>query len=253
MEKMKISIVTTTYNSAATIADTLRSVADQSYNNIEHVIVDGASTDNTLDIVSRFPHVSTVISEKDKGIYNAMNKGFRLATGDYIGILNSDDFFTDDKVIERVASVLSDPNIDAVIGDAKVVDKNNIEKVVRYSSAKNWTPRQFLKGIMPAHASYYARKSVYDQHGLFREDYKICADYELMVRHIHHGKLNYKYMDMCFVTMRAGGASNGSLRKIIDRNKEIMRAIRQNGLKTNVFRMATKFVPRMMEFVKTTP
>ena len=250
---IKISIVTTAYNSAETIEDTLRSVADQSYKNIEHIVIDGASMDDTMTIANRFPHISKKVSEPDSGIYNAMNKGFKLATGDYIGVLNSDDYLTHNEVIAEVVSKIEETATDAVIGDIKVVDRQNVSKVVRYASSKNFKKAHLAKGIMPPHATYYAKRSVYDTWGYFKEDYKICADYELVTRHMVQGDIDIEYVDTCFVTMRAGGVSNGSLKKIIERNKEIMRAIRENNLDTNIFKFLSKFFPRMLEFINPRP
>ena len=171
---MKVSIITCTYNSAATIADTIRSVNAQTYPNIEHIIVDGLSKDNTLEIVKQYAGERQIIkSEKDSGIYDAFNKGIRMATGDIIGVLNSDDFFTVDNIIEQVVNAFNKENIDAVYGDIHFVNSDNLNKCIRYYSSKSFRPWMMRMGFMFAHPSFYVKREYYENLGLYKTDYKI--------------------------------------------------------------------------------
>ena len=221
---MKVSIVTGTYNSAKTIKDTIESVLSQTYTNIEYIIIDGVSKDNTLDIVNSYGvKITKVISEKDKGIYDAMNKGVSLATGDIVGILNSDDFFTDNRVIERVVESFKNNDLDAVYGDIHFVNDNDLNKTVRYYSSRIFRPSLMRLGFMPAHPSFYVRRECYNKYGLFDLSYKIGADFELLLRFIKVNKIKIKYLNFDFVTMRTGGASTAG----IGSNKQILLDIKR--------------------------
>jgi glycosyltransferase involved in cell wall biosynthesis len=246
---MTVSIITATYNSAKTVADTLQSIASQTYLNIEHIIVDGASKDNTLDIVRQFPHVAKVISEPDKGIYDAMNKGLKMATGDIIGILNSDDFYDATNLIQKVVDAFEQQQIDAVFGDVTFVQPNNLKKIVRYYSSKHFHPKKFEFGYMPAHPTFFTKKETYEKYGVFKTNYHISADYELLIRLLYVHKLKYQYLNYSMVTMRAGGVSNSSLKHIYILNKEIVRACAENGIKTNMFKLSLKFFRKISEFI----
>jgi len=245
----KISVITACYNSANTIADTMASVASQSYDNIEHIVVDGLSKDKTIEVVERFPHVAQIIQEKDKGMYDAINKGINASTGDIVGILNSDDFFTHDEVLKKVSEAFESKNIESVFGDVKFVSPEDPEKVVRYYSCKGWEPRKFGLGYMPAHPTFYARKECFDKYGDYQIDYKICADYELVIRFLHTNRVTYKYIDDCMVTMRAGGISNEGIKSRITLNKEIVRACRENGIKTNLLKLGLMKFTKIKEFI----
>lgn len=248
---MKISIITTTFNSAATIKDTLESVNTQTYSNIEHIIVDGASTDKTLEIVRKYgKRVATVISEPDKGIYDAMNKGIKAATGDVVGILNSDDFFTSDDLLSVVAKTFQENKIDALYGDIHFVNPDNLNKTVRYYSSKIFKPSLFRLGFMPAHPSFYMKRECYQKHGLYSLDYKIASDYDLLIRYLYKEKLNYKYLEKDFVTMRTGGASTENLNSRITLNKEILRACKKYGINTNMFLLSLKYFYKIFELRK---
>ena len=182
---MKISIITVTYNSTATIAMCIASVQKQSYHNIEHIIIDGASKDNTVTIINSMPNrVTKIISEPDLGIYDAMNKGINLASGEIIGILNSDDFFTSEDVVKKIAAAFKSNTIDVVNGDVCFVNPGNLKKVVRYYSSKMFKPSLFRFGFMPAHPGFYVRRKCYEELGLYKTDYKIAADYELLIRYL---------------------------------------------------------------------
>jgi glycosyltransferase involved in cell wall biosynthesis len=245
---MKVSIITATFNSSAHIADCVKSINDQTYHDIEHIIVDGASKDNTLDIVNSTPNrVRKIISEPDKGIYDAMNKGIQAATGDVIGILNSDDFFTSDDVIQTVVESFNNYAIDALYGDVHFVSPDNLSKSVRYYSSSVFKPSLFRFGFMPAHPSFYMKKECYDKYGLYALDYKIASDYDLLIRYLYKEKIKYKYIKKDFVTMRTGGVSTENFNSRVTLNKEIVRACRKYGIYTNMFMLSLKYLYKIFE------
>lgn len=245
---MRISIITATFNSSAHIADCVKSINDQTYHDIEHIIVDGASKDNTLDIVNGIPNrVEKIISEPDKGIYDAMNKGIQAATGDVIGILNSDDFFTSDDVIQTVVESFNNYAIDALYGDVHFVSPDNLSKSVRYYSSSVFKPSLFRFGFMPAHPSFYMKKECYDKYGLYALDYKIASDYDLLIRYLYKEKIKYKYIKKDFVTMRTGGVSTENFNSRVTLNKEIVRACRKYGIYTNMLMLSLKYFYKIFE------
>jgi glycosyltransferase involved in cell wall biosynthesis len=231
---MKISVITATYNSAATVADTLKSVAAQDYPHIEHICVDGLSKDNTVDIIKSYPHVAKWVSEKDKGLYDAINKGIRMATGDVVGILNSDDFFPSADVYAAVA----------------FVNPGNMQKVIRHYSSAKFRPAKFKYGYMPAHPSFYAKKELFEKIGYYQTDYKIAADYELLMRMMFTHKINSVYVPKTFVYMRTGGVSNQTLKSRYVLNREIVRACRENGVQTNMVLLSLKYFSKVGEYIK---
>ncbi len=248
---MKVSIITTTYNSAQTLKDTLESVNDQDYDNIEHIIVDGASTDNTLELVEKYgKRVKTIISEPDKGIYDAMNKGINAATGDIVGILNSDDFFTSNDVISTITETFRNNNIDALYADLHFVNPNNLDKCVRYYSSGIFRPSLFRFGFMPAHPTFYMKKSCYEKYGLYALDYKIASDYDLLIRYLYKERIKYKYIKKDFVTMRTGGVSTESFKSRVTLNKEIVKACKKYGIYTNLFLLSLKYAYKIFELRK---
>ncbi|HLZ17458.1 MAG TPA: glycosyltransferase family 2 protein [Cyclobacteriaceae bacterium] len=247
---MKISLITVSFNSAATIADTVESIRSQDYPDIEYIVVDGASTDGTVEILKSFAtEIDQWISEPDKGIYDAMNKAIRRATGEVVGILNSDDFYSARDIVSQVAAAFGDAQVDAVFGDLVFVDPHNLKKVVRkYSSAK-WYPEKFARGFMPAHPTFFVRRKYYEQIGLFKTDYKIAADYELLIRFLYVHKLKYKYLPINMVTMRRGGVSSSGIRSNIILNDEIIRGCRENGIRTNIFKVYPKYFIKLFELL----
>ena len=249
---MKVSIITVAFNSAATIAHCMQSVLDQSYSNIEYIVVDGLSKDNTLNIVREFEPLFAGkmrwISEKDNGIYDAMNKGLHMATGDVVGILNSDDFFTDNDVIEKVAQAFTDDKIDAVYGDVHFVRETNLSRCVRYYSSAGFRPGWLRFGIMPAHPSFYARKEVFQKDVLYKTDYKIGGDFEMMVRLFKRFDIKTKYLPMVFVTMRMGGASTKNVGSRLTLLREDTRACRENGVYTHPLLICLKYFYKVLEF-----
>lgn len=231
---MRITIVTATYNSGRTLRDTMESVLGQSYRDIEHIIVDGGSRDNTMDIVRelepRYQGRLRYISERDRGIYDAMNKGIGMASGDVVGMLNSDDFLTSPHVIETIASALSTGGNDAVYGDIHFVDGENPGKCVRYYSSRSFRPWMMRLGFQPAHPSFYCRKSVYDRYGAFDIEFRIAADFENLLRLIYINRISTAYIPMDCVTMRTGGASTSGLRSHMSILSDHFRAYLKHGI-----------------------
>jgi glycosyltransferase involved in cell wall biosynthesis len=229
---MKLSILTVTYNSSETVAETLESVKNQTYSNIEHIIIDGASKDNTLEIVKEYPHIAKIISEPDEGIYDAMNKGVKLATGDVIGILNSDDIFASNEIIANITSIFqNNENIDAVYGNISYFKTEEPEKIVRYWKSKPYYDTFFEDGEVPPHPSLFVRKKVYDEIGLYYPYFKICSDYEFMLRMLKLHNYKSYYLDTTFVKMRMGGTSTQGFKSYWITTKELKEAWNRNNLR----------------------
>lgn len=250
---MKISLITVTYNSGSTLRDTIKSVLLQTYHDIEYIIVDGLSKDNTMDIVkeyeSRFNGRLLWLSEKDKGLYDAMNKGIKMATGEVIGMLNSDDFFTSNSVIKNVVDNFSN-EIDAIYGDVHFVNPSDLNKSVRYYSSKTFRRSLMKLGFMPAHPSFYCRKSCFDVYGVYKTNYKIAADFDLLLRFIYVGNISTKYLPIDMVTMRLGGASTNGLQSLLCIMNEHIRSFKENGVKSNRFLLSLRYLYKLMEFVR---
>jgi glycosyltransferase involved in cell wall biosynthesis len=247
---MKISIITATYNSATTLRDTLETVKAQDHPDIEHILVDGGSGDGTVSMIKSYSHVAKFVSEKDKGLYDAINKGIRMSTGDIVGILNSDDFFPHSSVISDIVGAFQQQDVDAVYGDIAFVRPENLRKVVRHYSSKKFHPRKFAYGYMPAHPSFYVKKKFYDQYGLYKLDYKIAADYELLMRFLHSNHLKTAYLPEVIVYMRTGGVSNKNFLSRYVLNKEIIKACKENGVNTNMFVISLKYFSKVFEYIK---
>lgn len=227
----KVSIVTVSFNSRETIGDTLQSVSDQSYGDIEHIIVDGGSTDDTMAIVaSRGQRVARAISEPDRGIYDALNKGIALASGEVIGLLNSDDVLASPSSVEKIMAVFRDPEIEACHSDLVYVERHNPEKIYRYWKSAQLTPKLLDVGFVPAHPTLYLRRSVYDRAGWFDESYGIAADYEFMLRTFRKFTPRAVYLPEILVIMRNGGASGGSLRSVLGQNQSVRAAQLAHGV-----------------------
>lgn len=249
MGNLKVSIITVSYNSVKTISDTIKSVLSQLYPNIQYIIIDGSSTDGTIELVKSFgKSISKFVSEPDNGIYDAINKGIRLATGNIVGIINSDDFFYDNNVIERVVESFKENEIDAVFGDAQFVDPIKTSKIVRYYSSKYFKTGKFKYGFMPAHPSFYVKRELFEKLGYYKVDYKIAADFELLLRFLYINRIKYKYLEIPFLSMRIGGVSNKSILSKYILNKEIYRACKENGIQTNYFLLYFKYFIKMFEF-----
>lgn len=247
---MKISIITVTYNSAKTISDTLKSISSQDYTDIEHIIVDGNSQDETLQLVREFTHVSKVISEKDDGIYHAMNKGIKMATGDVIGILNSDDVYARTDVLSKIANLFADKNIKASYGDLQYVKATDMTKVVRSWKSGKFKPSYFYFGWMPPHPTFFVRKEVYEKVGLFNTSLKSAADYELMLRILFKNQFQAAYLPEILVKMRTGGVSNSSLVQRVLANRQDRLAWKINELKPYFFTLYLKPLRKIFQFLK---
>jgi glycosyltransferase len=246
---MKVSIITPSFNSAHTIRDTLESVRNQSFPSVEHLVIDGASHDNTLDIVQKFNGSVQCFSEPDKGIYDAMNKGIRKAAGDVIGILNSDDFYSTPEVLAEVAALFEEKDCDAVYGDLVYVDNKDINKVVRRWNAGPFRSSKFLYGWMPPHPTFFVRRQVYEKYGVFDTSLKTSADYELMLRFLYRYQIQVAYLPQCLVCMRTGGQSNASLKHRLDANREDRLAWKINGLKPRFYTTILKPIHKIPQFL----
>lgn len=247
-----ISIITATFNSAKTLKDTIQSVLRQTNKDFEYLIIDGGSTDETIDMVksyeSEFSGRLKWVSEKDQGIYDAMNKGIKMASGDVVGILNSDDYFTSDDILQTVDNAFKSHEIDAIYGDIHFIRDGNPQKCVRYYSSRMFRPFWLRFGFMPAHPSFYCKREVFEKAGLYSLDYKIGADYEMMVRLFKRHKIKSLYVNKDFVTMRTGGASNNNVRSRLTLIEEDVKACRVNGIYTNRFFIMLKFLYKIFEF-----
>lgn len=249
---MKISIITATYNSAAHIADCVKSVYDQSYRNIEHIIIDGASKDKTLDIINSLPNrVEKIVSEPDKGIYDAMNKGIKSATGDIIGILNSDDFFnTPDVITEIAAEFQKDSKLDGVYTNLYYVKQNDPQQVVRHWVSKPFKDNSFFKGWHPPHPTLYLKRSVYEKYGIFNLDFSLAADFELMLRFFERYKIKTNYLPITTIRMRLGGVTSKNLKNVKKQNLECVKAFEKNGFNPPVFYSAYRLFPKLLQYLK---
>ena len=228
---MKVSIITISFNAMVTIEKTLLSVANQSYENIEHIIVDGNSKDNTIEICNSFSHVSKITSEPDKGVYDAFNKGLKLATGDVVGFLNADDVFFSEDSVKEIASAFIKNNTEIVYGNLDYVNENG--KVIR-----NWISKPYKKGLvkkawMPAHPSFYCKKEVYDRLGGYNDSFKIAGDFELCIRFLEVNKVSSYYLNKKLVKMLVGGISNSGLKSKLTIFKEELRAFNINNISVN--------------------
>lgn len=251
---MKISLITVTFNSDATLRNTIQSVLLQSYTNIEYIVIDGLSKDKTVDIIKeyepQFKGRMKWISEKDEGLYDAMNKGIKMATGDVIGILNSDDFFTSNEVLKCVSKVMEAESVDAIYGDIHFVKADNIDKCVRYYSSKIFRRKLMRLGFIPAHPSFYCRKECFEKYGLYKTDYKICADFDLLLRFIYVHRINIKYLSMDMVTMRMGGVSTSGLKSRFLVTKEHRRFLSENGVKSNYLLLSLRYIYKLKEYIQ---
>ena len=249
---MKISIITATFNSGATLRDTIESILDQTYSDYEILVMDGGSSDNTKDIVDEFtPKFHGRLkwfSEKDKGLYDAMNKGINHATGDVIGILNSDDFYADEYVLESIANSIRD--VDTVYGDLVFVNPNNTNQVLRQWIGSQHQPGSFMKGWHPAHPTFYARRELFEKFGGFDISFDVSADFELMFRFLEKGQAKSRYVPHTFVKMRLGGESTGSIMKIIQGNKNVLRAFKKNGYKVPRLYLFRRLAPKALNMIK---
>ncbi len=247
---MKVSLVTVVWNNVLTIRNAIDSVLNQTYEDIEYIIVDGASTDGTVEIVQSYGNkINKFISEKDNGLYDAMNKGLSLATGEVIGILNSDDFYIDEFVIEKVVKEFKEKKVDSFYADLIYVKAENLYKTVRYYDSSNCKPKNFKYALYPAHPTFFVKKEIYDKFGVFKTDYKIGADFDIMVRFLYTNKISYSYINEPIIKMRMGGVST-SFSSIWINSLEQLRVCRENGIKTNIFNILMKYPIKLLGMIK---
>jgi glycosyltransferase involved in cell wall biosynthesis len=248
---MKVSIITVCYNSEGTIEDTIKSVLQQDFTEIEYIIVDGLSSDGTMGIVKQYADkISKIVSEKDKGLYDAINKGIGLATGDIIGFLHSDDIYENNGVISAVVKKISEHKTDSLYADLLYVEKNNVNKVRRYWKSKPFKDNLFLKGWMPPHPTFFVKKEIYNRLGVFNLSLKSAADYELMLRFLHKNKISSTYLPQVIIRMRMGGKSNVTLMNRIKGNQEDRLAWKLNNLKPGLLTLIMKPLSKISQFYK---
>ncbi len=246
---MKISVVTVCFNSARTLADTIESVSGQTHTETEHIVVDGASTDGTVEMLHQHQgSLARVVSEPDRGIYDAMNKGFALATGEVIGTLNSDDTFAGPTVLERIAREFEDPAVDACYGDLIYVGRDEPDRIVRYWKSKPYEDGLFAAGWMPPHPTFYIRRRAYERHGGFDLSYRFQADFDFTLRMLSVHRLKSAYIPETLVKMRMGGVTNNRLTNVVKGNIEAYRACRSHGVNVTPFFMVRKVVSRIGQF-----
>jgi glycosyltransferase involved in cell wall biosynthesis len=244
---LKVSVITVSYNSNATIEDAILSVSGQTHENKEHIVIDGGSIDGTYERILKNRHrLSNFISEKDRGIYDAMNKGLNLADGDVIGFLNSDDIYADNSILAEVVYRMKSNGLDCVFGDLVYVDQHDTNRIVRYYSSKDFSLKQISIGYMPAHPTIFFHKSVYEKYGLFKIDYKISGDFEYVARVFRNRELRYAYIPKIMVKMRTGGTSTRNLRSSWILNMEVLRACRENGINTNILKLFLKYPSKIL-------
>jgi glycosyltransferase involved in cell wall biosynthesis len=248
---LKISIITVAYNAAETIENTLLSVSRQTFRDIEYVVIDGGSTDGTQVVVtSHGDYISKFLSEPDYGIYDAMNKGLALATGDVIGFLNADDAYANNNVLSRVAETMECHCLDALFGDVAFYHRENPDRIVRRYSSAYFRPDRIAWGWMPAHPAVFVKREVFLKTGPFRTDYRIAGDFEFVARVFWKQSLRYRYLPEVLVNMRLGGVSTGGWRNTVLLNKEVLRACRENGIQTNMLKILSKYPVKLLEYFR---
>ena len=249
--KPLITVITVVFNGAETLRDTIESVMKQNYDNVEYIVVDGGSSDATVDILRQYDHVIDYwFSEKDSGIYDAMNKGIALCSGDYVGMLNSDDMFVDGSVLQAIADRFCQTQVDAVFSCLNIVDKTDLKKILRKYRVAKLTSALLRIGVMPPHPTFYCKRACYERGGMYKTDYKIAADFEMLVRLLIRQKIAWSFIDKVTVTMRSGGVSNSGFMAGVILNSEIVRACKENGLYSHWLFMALKLPIRLLELIR---
>ncbi|MDR1275714.1 MAG: glycosyltransferase [Candidatus Accumulibacter sp.] len=248
---LKITVVTVSFNAVRTIGRTLDSVAAQDHPAIEHLVIDGASSDGTLGVIeSRGKNLARFVSEPDKGIYDAMNKGLDLATGDVVCFLNADDFYATPQVLGRVADKLESLGVDALVGDLAYFSPDDPDRVVRRFNSGRFSPKRLAYGWMPAHAAFFMKREIYERVGRFKIDYRIAGDFEFIARAFSKESIRYCYFPEILVKMQLGGISNVGLGARLLSNREILRACRENGLETGVWKLSLRYPLKLLELLK---
>lgn len=248
---MKLSVITVCFNSEQTIEGALQSVAMQRGAVVEHVVVDGASTDGTMKVLEAHRHnLAHVISEPDHGIYDAMNKGVRVASGDVIGFLNSDDVYADENVLAKVGDTMERHHLEALFGDVAFYRPESPDRMVRRYSSARFRPDRIAWGWMPAHPALFVRRELFENLGLFKPDYRIAGDFEFVARAFRRPGLRYRYFPEVLVNMRVGGVSTGGWRNTMLLNKEVLRACKENGIPTNMLKILSKYPAKLLEYIR---
>lgn len=248
---MKISVITVCYNSQATIERSIQSVVDQQWPDVEHIVIDGGSNDGTLEILERFrPHLASLVSEPDKGIYDAMNKGLARASGEVVCFLNADDQYADPTVLTEVAQQMRMHKLDALVADVGFFKAGEPTRMIRRYRSDRFSPQKLAWGWMPAHPGFFLKREVAQRVGLFKTDYRIAGDYEFVVRAFHGHQLRYRHLPRVLVHMQAGGASNKGWRAKILLNLEVLRACRENGVSTNMAKILSKYPAKLLEMLR---
>ncbi|MFD2999132.1 glycosyltransferase family 2 protein [Pontibacter toksunensis] len=247
---MKVSIITIVYNNCQTIADAIESVLDQSYPNIEYIVVDGLSTDGTVDVVKSYDNrITKFISGEDRGLYDAINKGIGMASGDVIGFLHSDDMFNSKDSIKAVADAFRAHNTDSIYADLVYVDREKPEKIIRNWKSGKFNREKFIYGWMPPHPTFYVKREVYERLGLYNTGFRSAADYELMLRFLYKYSISTVYVPECLVRMRTGGKSNVTIKNRIRANKEDYSAWRINGLQPRFYTRFLKPLRKLTQYL----
>jgi glycosyltransferase involved in cell wall biosynthesis len=247
--QMQISIITVCYNAEETIEDTIKSVIEQDVSDIEYIIVDGGSTDRTMDIVQQYSeNVAAIVSEKDDGLYDALNKGIALASGEIIGLLHADDVYSDGGCLEKVIDAFQSGPIDAVFADLIMVARTHPRKIRRYYQSRHFRPEMLKFGMMPPHPTFFVKRQCFERFGTYKTDYRIAADFELLLRFLLVHRIRYRHIPHPLITMRTGGISTKGLRSNLVLNGEIRRACLENNVKTNFFFIYLKYFIKVFQF-----
>ena len=245
---LSVSVITVCYNSASTLDACIQSVIMQDLFNVQHIVIDGASTDNTAEVLKKYQqNISNILSESDKGIYDAMNKGIKLATGDIICFLNADDQYANEHVLSTVVKHIHQYDLDALLGDVVFFNPKNPDKIIRRYRSDRFTPSKLAWGWMPSHPAIFLKKNIIDQVGYFKIDYRIAGDYEYVVRAFYKKNIKYRHLSEVMVRMQIGGASSENWRSRWLLNKEVLRACRENGVSTNIFKILSKYPLKLLE------
>lgn len=248
MTNPSFSIITVCYNSGKTIERTLQSVSSQDWSNLEHVVIDGGSTDSTIGLINDFhPRIAKLISEPDDGIYDAMNKGLGIATGDIVAFLNADDYYANSSVLSNIAEFFSKGEFQAVMGDVGYFKEGSAGRVIRRYRSKIFSPKKLNRGVMPAHPAFFIRREILTQLGGFNSSYKIAGDFELIVRIFRSQNIKLGYLPEVLVNMQMGGISTSGWRAKVLINQEILRACKENQIKTNIFLVSLRYFKKFFE------
>ena len=248
---MKISIITAVYNNVRTIRDCIKSVASQTYPDIEHIVIDGGSNDGTVDAIKKNEtKIAQFMSEPDRGIYNALNKGINQATGEIIGFLHGDDFYATNKVIETVVSQMTSHEVESCYGDLVYVSKNDSSKVIRYWQSCPYHTGLFQRGWMPPHPTFFVKKKIYEEHGVFDHNFRISGDYEIMLRFLERYRVSTIYIPEVLVKMRMDGMSNRNLRNLLIKTSEDYHAWTVNSLHRRFYTIPWKILQKLPQFFR---